>query len=99
MAINKAQVRQITSLSRSHRGRWERDTCGLFTVIKYYLIPITFRHTKSINYILRHSCVLLAGIYSTQNGFPIKDLGNDGIGNENGGNLWVIRKYYSLWII
>jgi hypothetical protein len=40
--------------------------------------------------------VLLAGIYSIQNGFPIKDLGNDGVGNENGGNKWVIRKLFEI---
>jgi hypothetical protein len=58
---------------------------------KYTRLPIMFRHIKSIGYILRYSCVLLAGIYSTQDGFPIKDFGNDGVGNENGGNRWVIR--------
>jgi hypothetical protein len=38
--------------------------------------------------------MLSAGIYSTHDGFPIRDLGNDRMGNKNGGNLWAIR-----WIL
>jgi hypothetical protein len=40
--------------------------------------------------------MLLAGIYSTQDGFPIKDFGNDGVDNENGGNIWVIRCFFVI---
>jgi len=42
--------------------------------------------------------MLLAGIYSSRDGFPTRYFGNDvwGKGDGNGGNLWVIRWLYKL---
>lgn len=88
---------------RSGGGGWLKpysETCKGIIAVKL-LMGILIQENgslfciiKSIDYILRHSCVLAAGIYSTQDGFPIREPGNDGLANENGGNLWVTRKVY-----